>query len=132
MAAKSVTSYDVSSEVKRKSTELDKNDFLRLMISQLQHQDPLKPLSNEEFVAQMAQFSSLEQMTNLSTTMETFTSNMTGMQAGNMIGWKVTGIDADGNTVSGTVTGVSFSDGKAVLKVGDKTLPLSGLSEMSA
>ena len=48
------------------SAALDKNDFLKILITQLSHQDPTQPMDDKEFVAQMAQFSSLEQMTNMS------------------------------------------------------------------
>ncbi|MBR1735637.1 MAG: flagellar hook capping protein, partial [Firmicutes bacterium] len=51
------------------SSDLDKNAFLRLLTTQLQYQDPLSPMENTEFIAQMAQFTSLEQMQNLNTTM---------------------------------------------------------------
>ena len=49
----------------RNTGELGKNDFLQLLITQVQHQDPLDPQSDTDFIAQMAQFSALEQMQNL-------------------------------------------------------------------
>jgi len=55
---------------KMKSNDLDKDAFLRLLITQLQNQDPLDPMEDREFIAQMAQFSSLEQMQNLNKTLE--------------------------------------------------------------
>ena len=56
-------------KVKNKST-LDKDAFLGLLVAQMKYQDPLEPTSNTEFVAQYAQFSSLEQMQNMANTME--------------------------------------------------------------
>lgn len=49
------------------SNELGKSDFLNLLITQLQFQDPLEPMDDTDFIAQLAQFSSLEQMQNLNT-----------------------------------------------------------------
>lgn len=56
---------------------LGKDDFLRILITQLQNQDPTNPMDDREFIAQMAQFSSLEQMTNLNNTMERFIQQQT-------------------------------------------------------
>ncbi|MDZ4724421.1 MAG: flagellar hook capping FlgD N-terminal domain-containing protein [candidate division Zixibacteria bacterium] len=51
--------------------QLGKDDFLQLLVTKLQHQDPLKPMEDENFISQLAQFSSLEQMNNISTGIET-------------------------------------------------------------
>jgi len=51
-------------------SSLGKNDFMKLLLAQMQHQDPLNPADNTEFVAQLAQFSSLEQMTTMNTNLE--------------------------------------------------------------
>lgn len=59
-----------SQQTERKTgSSLDKEDFLRLLVTQMQYQDPLSPMENTEYVAQLAQFSELEQMTNLNSTM---------------------------------------------------------------
>lgn len=54
----------------RTSNDLDKDAFLRLLTTQLSHQDPLNPMEDREFIAQLAQFSSLEQMQNLNQNFE--------------------------------------------------------------
>lgn len=54
-----------------KNNDLDKNAFLKLLTTQLSNQDPLNPIEDKEFIAQLAQFSSLEQMTSLNKTLET-------------------------------------------------------------
>lgn len=78
---------------------LGKDDFLKLMITQLKYQDPMEPTDNKEFIAQMAQFSSLEQMTNMSAGFEKLAGMMESTlrefsvgQAINMIGRTVTAV----------------------------------------
>ncbi len=85
--------------------ELGKDAFLKLLTTQLQYQDPLNPMSNEEFVAQLAQFSSLEQLQTLTTGMESlYLVNMSMNNAAmtNLIGQDVI---ATGDTVSYAGTG---------------------------
>ncbi len=62
-----------------KSEELGKDDFLQLLITSLQHQDPMSPASNEEFIAQMAQFSSLENSSNMLTSLDKMTEKLEGL-----------------------------------------------------
>ncbi|QQZ07944.1 flagellar hook assembly protein FlgD [Heyndrickxia vini] len=66
--------YSSTQNTKRKtgSDILGKDDFLKILMVQLQNQDPLNPMQDKDFIAQMATFSSLEQMTNMSKSMETF------------------------------------------------------------
>ena len=73
---------------------LGKDDFLSLLVAQLQHQDPLNPAEGTEFTAQLAQFSSLEQLSNINDNlenMELFQTSMTNSQAVSYIGKEITG-----------------------------------------
>jgi len=95
--------------------ELGKDDFLLLLTTQLKYQDPLNPTTNEDFVAQLAQFSALEQMQNVSESQNKSTHI-------DLIGKYVTGFDREAALeVSGTVTAVKFQDDGTILEV-DKEL----------
>lgn len=64
----------------KQSGNLGQADFMRLMTEQLKHQDPLKPLSNSEFIGQLAQFSTVQGITDLNTTVTGFNNALTGDQ----------------------------------------------------
>lgn len=100
---------------------LGKDDFLKLMITQLQWQDPLSPMDDKESIAQLAQFSALEQMTNLNTSMLT-------MQATTMIGKTVSWSDDKGHFFTDVVKEVSIVSGKPKLTMGDKTVDVKNLT----
>lgn len=93
---------------------LDKNDFLKLLVTQLTHQDPTQPLDDKEFISQMAQFSSLEQMTNISTEFGKLANMLTAGQAMNVLGRDVE-ITSGDTTISGTVDAITGGDYPQVL-----------------
>ena len=92
------------------SAALDKNDFLKILITQLTHQDPTQPLDDKEFVAQMAQFSSLEQMTNMNESLTKVADLVARSQAVSLLGSAVDLSDDSGATVSGVVDAVTGGD----------------------
>jgi flagellar basal-body rod modification protein FlgD len=91
------------------SQNLGKDDFLKLLLVQLQHQDPTKPMEDKEFIAQMAQFSSLEQMNNLSQQFSNISSTIGRGTAYDLIGKQVDIIQGE-QVISGTVEAVSGRD----------------------
>jgi flagellar basal-body rod modification protein FlgD len=90
-------------------TGLDKDDFLKILITQLSHQDPTQPMQDQEFIAQMAQFSSLEQMTNMSQGLAKVADLMSRAQAVSLLGKLVEVSDGTG-TAQGIVDAVSGMD----------------------
>lgn len=91
-------------------------DFLRLLTAQLNYQDPLKPVDNQEFIAQMAQFSALEQSRQLNEKIDRLLSAQSVMQSVGMIG-KTVEFDAGGTSVAGQVKAISFTGGESRLSV---------------
>lgn len=96
---------------------LGKDDFLKLLIGQLQHQDPMNPGDPSEQMGQMTQFSILEQLTNLSQSQQAAAANDYDQQAIALIGKTVTYTRADGTSVSGLVQQVSFSPAGPTLTI---------------
>jgi flagellar basal-body rod modification protein FlgD len=114
------------------SNILGKDDFLKILITQLQNQDPTSPMQDREFIAQMASFSSLEQMTNMNQTMQQFLSFQTEsslLQQSEMIGKQVTyeteAVNAEGEKIleekEGSVKSVLFEKGSVMLEMSDGT-----------
>ncbi len=87
-------------------SELDKDDFLKILLTQLTHQDPTKPMEDKEFIAQMAQFSSLEQMTNMTKEFGKMQNMVAANHAVSLIGKNVNIVDG-GELISGVVEEVS-------------------------
>jgi flagellar basal-body rod modification protein FlgD len=111
---------------------LDKNAFLQLMVTQMQYQDPLQPQDNSQFLAQLAQFTSLEQMTNVAQTDAQVLKMVELSFEHQLLNAQVTVTDANGNTVTGTVTAIKFVDGDPQLEIGGTSYPLSSVTEMTA
>lgn len=108
--------------------ELGKDAFLQLLVTQLQYQDPLSPMDNTQFVAQTAQFTALEQMQNLNTT-------MTNAQAFNVIGKNVYAYTYDSATgksaeYEGIVDSVSIKNGKPYVKIGENEVAYSDVKSV--
>lgn len=119
MAISAVSNQTTTTETTKKSNtdDLGKDAFLKLLIVQLGNQDPLNPMNDTEFISQMAQFSALEQMTNLN-------ASMTATQAASMIGKQISWAE-DGEEVSGLVTAVRIVEGQPSLQVGEALVELS-------
>ncbi|MCG0274585.1 MAG: flagellar hook capping protein [Thermosediminibacteraceae bacterium] len=95
-----------------KKSALSKDDFLKLLITELKHQNPLEPLESKEYVAQLATFSTLEQLQNLNY-------QISAMSATSLIGRIAIANDKEG-IVSGVIKGVAFNRGELNLIIGDE------------
>jgi flagellar basal-body rod modification protein FlgD len=114
------------------SAALGQNQFLQLMMDQLKHQDPLSPSDPSQYLSELAQFSSLEQMNNVATSTTTGATDTANTQAIALIGHNVTFTDASGAGQTGTVSKVQFTSSGPTLTIGAATgIPLTSVTEAS-
>jgi flagellar basal-body rod modification protein FlgD len=109
------------------SGTLSETDFLKLLTSQLQNQDPLNPTSDTDFVSQLSTFSNMQQMTSMGTNMSSMLSQQSYSNAVSMIGKQVTTSD----NKSGVVSQVSIANGTPYLYVGNNQYQLSDITSVS-
>jgi flagellar basal-body rod modification protein FlgD len=97
--------------------EMGKDQFLKLFVAQLQHQDPMNPMNDSEFMGQMASFSTLEQVSNLAAANERVASNLTASSAIGLIGRTVSYVDENDQIHTGKVDKVTTAGGVPTLTV---------------
>ena len=114
---------DVKDAAKKTNEDMGKQEFLTLFTAQLQNQNPLEPVKNEAFVAQLAQFSQLEALTNMQGSLDNFVKSYSGermLGSAALIGKKVSVIDTPTQLTSGGVI-----DGSIDLPMGASQVQLS-------
>lgn len=109
---------------------LTSEDFLQLLITQLQNQDPSAPMSNEEMLSQISQMRSLQSDLELSDTLKTTTLGQQLAASTSFIGKTVTGTTDDNTSVSGTVDRVYVAGGVPYLQIGTSNVAISNVSEV--
>lgn len=105
---------------------LGQEDFLKLLVTQMSQQDPMNPMKDSEFIAQMAQFSSLEQS-------KAMMADMASMRAGSLLGTTVTVTDDNSATgyTTGVVSSVTMVDGAPQIVIGDSRYNLSAINNIT-
>ncbi len=106
-------------------------DFLRLMVAQLQNQDPFDPVDQTEFIAQLAELRSAAGIMELTDSLATLTRMQTVAQLGNLLGKTIRGTDAaSGAAVEGEVSAIEFGAGGPLLIVGDARVALADIEQI--
>ena len=109
--------------------ELNKEAFLQLLVAQMQYQDPLEPTDNTEYISQLANFSSLEQMQNMNDSLKNMSMASDLQRAANMVGQFATIKENGQSIVTGKVDAVEYKDGTAYVSIGGKSYELSKVAE---
>lgn len=120
-----ITNATSTTSTKEKSSTLGKDDFLQLLVAQMKFQDPLEPTSNTEYVAQYATFSEVEQIQNMSKSMDL-------SRASSLVGQtvQITSTDDNGKetTKMGKVDYVKYENGKAMVSVDEELYSLDDVT----
>ena len=129
MTTNSVTNNSSSTSKPTSSKmSLKPEDFIKMMITQLQNQDPMEPAKNEQLLAQMSQIGQLQSSTDLQTSLKTMVLQNNIGSAGNLIGKKVNGLDATGAKIDGLVTSVRVENDQVSLDLDNgQSLSLSNV-----
>ncbi len=113
---------------------LDRDSFLQLLVLQLQNQDPMEPVDNSQMLAQLAQFTSLEQMNNLNENFVDLSGNVDQLNfisGSSMLGRQVRGIDLDGKPRQGRVDGIHLDGSVVVLSVDGGQMSMAGVTAIA-
>ena len=97
------------------AASLTPTDFINMMVTQLQNQDPLNPTSSSDLLAQMSEIGQLQASTTLQSTLTGFGLQTSIGTASSMIGKSVQGLDVNSNPISGVVTSVQVQNGNVNL-----------------
>ncbi|SJZ64230.1 flagellar hook capping FlgD N-terminal domain-containing protein [Selenihalanaerobacter shriftii] len=118
-------------KLKNNSSAMGKDEFLKLLITQLKHQDPLKPMDNKEFIAQTAQFSSLEQMNSMNSNLTKSLDMQQLTQMSGLVNKEVTVLDSNtGDEVTGIVEKVKMKDDGPRLVINGQDYNLGSVNEV--
>ncbi len=116
-SALTAASTTAPNTIKSKNLELKAEDFIKMMITQLQNQDPMEPAKNEELLAQMSQIGQLQSATMLQENLKGMMMQNQIGSAGNMIGKTVQGLDDQNEPIKGIVNSVRIENDKLFLEL---------------
>jgi flagellar basal-body rod modification protein FlgD len=111
---------------------LGKDDFMQLLVAQLKNQDPMKPMEDKEFIAQLAQFSSLEATEKLNTQLDELLGSQSLVQAATLIGKQATAKLTTGETLTGTISEVRMLSGKPTVILNGREVDTSLITVLNA
>jgi len=128
VAVDPVSASSATQAVSQSAFGLDFQSLLKIVLTELTFQDPLKPVDNYEFVSQLGQFSQLQQAQTLNDTVTQLLAAQSASQAAGLLG-RTVDISANNTLISGQVTAITFSSGQPALTI--KTTDGQTISNLS-
>ena len=126
------TSYSQTSAQSDRLNELMPSDFIRMMVAELENQDPMNPASNTDILQQINQIRSITSSDRLTSTIETLSVGQALSTASGLIGKTVTGVDSLNESVTGKVNKVTIENGEAKLFVGSSIINVGNVTAIES
>ena len=120
----------VSTPTASSRASISKDQFLKILVSELTSQDPLEPMNNNDFIQQLVGLQSLEQTSTLTDSLSSFQKFMQMSSGSSMIGKTVRGQTRSGEQVQGVVSKVMLENGNVSVVVGSQKLPINSITEI--
>lgn len=111
-------------------SDVNLDDFLRLLVAELANQDPLNPMENSQILQQISQMREIESSERLSTTLQSVLLGQNLATANSLLGRNILGLDDEGQYITGTVDRVTIEDEKVKAHVGDHVVSLKNVAEI--
>ena len=108
--------------------ELTMGDFIKMMVAELENQDPMNPMSNTEMLQQISQMRSITSNDRLTTSIESLSLGQALSTASSLIGKTITGVDSLKQSITGKVDKVTIEDGNAKLFVGSSIIDVGNVT----
>ncbi len=107
---------------------LTSQDFMTMLLAELQNQDPTQPVSNSDILNQLSQMESLQSNVELNSTLSSFASSQQISSGASLLGMAVIGTDSSNNPVAGIVDSVAVQNGTLTIGVGSSSIPIGNLT----
>jgi flagellar basal-body rod modification protein FlgD len=106
------------------------NDFLNMLVTELQQQDPTQPVDSSQILDQVSQIDQIQSNQSLTTTLNSVLLEQNVTTGSSLLNQTIAGTDASGNSVNGVVSQVSISNGAVQLQVGNSTVPIANVTSI--
>lgn len=130
-ATQSATSAANNSTKASSFSSLTPDDFLKMLITELQNQDPMNPTDNTQVLQQISEMSNIAATSSLTTSLNALVTEQNLAAASTLVGRNVTGLADDGSNASGTVDSVTIANGTAKLNIGQQTVSLKNIQQIT-
>ena len=109
---------------------LDTSTFIKMLVAELQNQDPMNPMDNQQILQEVSQIDQIQASQKLTNTLDSVLLGQSLSTASGLLNRTITGLDANNQNVTGVVDRVTIEDGNPILHIGDQQIQLKNVTEI--